>query len=82
MDTDAINRARHQEQLRAAYPEDRLARTLELSAFVRGLAWGGAVLHAGHLGTVGVVDRFLRQLYGPEFAAWAVSRLAVPRERE
>lgn len=74
-DTDAVTRARDLERLRALPPPERLLRALALTALVRDLAWQGATLHAGHLGAEGVLDRFLSQLYGPEFAA----RLAVPR---
>ena len=75
MDTDAITRARVLELLKGISPPERMGRALALSALVRDLAWQGAVRHAGHLGAAAVVDRFLRQLYGAEFATW------VTRER-
>lgn len=79
MDTDATTRARFLELLRAMTPPERLARALALTALARDLAWQGAMRHAGHLGAAGVVDRFLRQLYGPEFAARITSeRAATP----
>ena len=43
---------------------DRFIRALALSAYLRELAWQGAVLHAGQQGDTAVVDRFLLQLYG------------------
>jgi hypothetical protein len=63
-------------------PPERLARALALSALARDLAWQGALRHAGHLGTAAVVERFLRQLYGPDVAAWIASERATARGGE
>lgn len=47
---------------------DRFVRAMALTAYVRGLAWQGAVLHSGGKGNDAVIDRFLRQLYGADIA--------------
>jgi len=82
MDTDATTRARWRELLRTLSPPERLARALALTALARDLAWQGALRHAGHLGTAGVVDRFLRQLYGPEVATRIASERAAALDGE
>ena len=63
---DAVER--HLSLVRALSKTERLERALALSAFVRRLAWEGATRHAGAGGRAAVVERFLRQLYGPELA--------------
>ncbi len=68
MDTDSVARTRYLELIAAVPGPERLTRALALSAFVRDLAWQGATLHVGHLGSEAVVERFARQLYGPEIA--------------
>lgn len=80
-DTDTASRARLHELLRAAPPAERLTRALALTAVARELAWQGATRHAGHLGAAAVVDRFLRQLYGPEVAAQVAAQRTVPPRR-
>ncbi len=64
------------ELLKATSPAQRMAGALAWSALVRDLAWQGAMQHAGHGGEASVVNRFLRQLYGSEFASWATRELA------
>ncbi len=68
MDTDRDARSRYLELIAAVPAPERLTRALALSAFVRDLAWQGATLHVGHLGSEAVVERFAQQLYGPEIA--------------
>ena len=54
--------------LQDASPAERLLRALALSAYVRAVAWQGAVLHAEGQGEAAVIERFLRQLYGSDVA--------------
>lgn len=75
MDTDAATLARLTDLVRALPPAERLARALALSALARQLAWQGARAHVREDGAAAVLDRFLRQLYGPELAA----RITAPR---
>jgi hypothetical protein len=55
--------------LRSLSLSERFVRALELSAYVRQLAWAGARRHAGAQNEKAVVGRFLRQLYGVDVAA-------------
>lgn len=74
VDTDPGTHARRIALLRAMTAAERLARALDLTAVTRDLAWQGAMRHSEPRGSAAVVDRFLRQLYGPAFAEWVASR--------
>ena len=75
MDTDTAVRSRYLDLIAAVPAPERLTRALALTAFVRDLAWQGATLHVGHLGSEAVVERFAQQLYGPEIAERIASSL-------
>jgi len=74
MDGEVTERPELPELLKTMSPAQRLASALAWSDLVRDLAWQGAVRYAGHLGQAAVVDRFLRQLYGPKVAAWVAGQ--------
>lgn len=67
-DTDGAPRATHLAMIRQLSMSERFVRALALSAYVRNLAWQGALRHSGSRGEAATVDRFLTQLYGAEVA--------------
>ncbi|MEP7344692.1 MAG: hypothetical protein ABI877_05480 [Gemmatimonadaceae bacterium] len=67
-DTDAATEARYLTMIRHLPKAERLGRALALTALARELAWQGAVRNAGAQGHRAIVQRFLEQLYGAEFA--------------
>jgi hypothetical protein len=58
----------HRTQLRRFSPSEQFLRALHLSAYVRQLAWQGAVRHSGAQGENATAMRFLTQLYGADVA--------------
>lgn len=64
-DTTVDAQKQYDEMLKALTPVERFRRTVELSAYVRALAWTGAEDFAGHLGRAAVLQRFFLQVYGP-----------------
>ena len=68
LDTNPTTRAAYLAFVQRLSPAERFVRALSLSAFVRQLAWQGAVRHSGSLGHAATVDRFLTQLYGADIA--------------
>ena len=67
-DTDEATRAIYVAMLRQLSRSERFVRALALSAYVRNLAWQGALRHAQSSGEAATVDRFLTQLYGAKVA--------------
>ena len=65
-DTEFTVVARHRALVASLSPTERLQRALSLSSLTRSFAWEGARRHSGQRGTVAVVERFMRQLYGDE----------------
>lgn len=61
--------ARENQTLRALPPGIRFLRAMELTAYVRALAWQGAILHAGVRGNDAVTARFLEQILPAETLA-------------
>ena len=70
MDTVTPMTATYARMVAGMSMSERFVHALALSAFVRALAWQGAVLHAVSQDADAVVDRFVLQLYGAEVAAW------------
>ncbi|CAN5335683.1 hypothetical protein BH09GEM1_BH09GEM1_27100 [soil metagenome] len=75
---DTVSSSRYDEHLTVLTPGERFLKALALSAYVRGLAWQGARLHAESQDAAAVVERFLQQLYGDDVArdvkAWMAAR--------
>ena len=61
-------RATHAAMVRHLSRPERFIRALALSAYVRNLAWQGALRHSRSRGEAATVDRFLTQLYGAKVA--------------
>ena len=61
-------RATHAAMVRQLSKPERFVRALALSAYVRNLAWQGALRHSRSSGEAATVDRFLTQLYGAKIA--------------
>ena len=60
-DTAASMGATHAVLVRQLSKSERFVRALALSAYVRNLAWQGALRHSGSRGESATVDRFLTQ---------------------
>ena len=67
-DTAPAMRATHAAMVRQLPKSERFLRALALSAYVRNLAWQGALRHSRSSGEAATVDRFLTQLYGAKIA--------------
>jgi hypothetical protein len=72
-DTDGATYQRYLALLRGLPLGERFARALALTSLARAFAWQGARRRVGHLGEDAVLERFLVQLYGPDFARRAIA---------
>ena len=72
-------RAAHAAMVRQLSKPERFVRALALSAYVRNLAWQGALRHSRSSGEA-TVDRFLTQLYGAKIALAFRAECDVHRE--
>lgn len=81
VDTDAATRAYLFQRYREMSREERLARALGLSGLVLGLIRQRLRDCHPTLDPQQRADRFLRQVYGPELADWARSRLGPATSR-
>ena len=79
-DTAASMGATHAVLVRQLSKSERFVRALALSAYVRNLAWQGALRHSGSSGKAATVDRFLTQLYGAKIALAFRAACGVSRE--
>ena len=79
-DTAPAMRAAHAAMVRQLSKSERFIRALALSAYVRNLAWQGALRHSGSRGEAATVDRYMTQLYGAKIALAFRAACGVSRE--
>lgn len=79
-DTAAAMGATHAALVKKLTKSEQFVRALALSAYVRNLAWQGALRHSGSRGESATVDRFLTQLYGAKIASAFRAACGVSRE--